>query len=742
MQPEIGLCSVCVRQTWAELFRFALWKSRHGKGYFCIIGSGRFHGSHWVVMNSTFKTALHHKLFQPAFAAALTVLLGLALWALPSGERSENASYDSLFRFSTWPVTNRLVLVFMDDKSLKATGQSRTNSWDRAIHARFLNRLAEDGCPLVVMDVFFDSPGPSADATRALLESMQRLSNVVIMAEPTNIYHTNFTRLGGAQLLHSVQPLPPLEIFLDAVRRTNWGLGGVKVDADGTVRQHWKFPAPGIYESLAARPPGSLRAWPDDSPPERWIRYYAPGYAWTSLSYVDAETQPTNFFRDKIVFIGNQPTNTSPGEVDEFLTPFSYSTKGQTNAVAGVEILATEFLNIVNDEWLRRLPRWAEFSILFLTGVLLAATFRGRRVWLGFVLAAGAALAALVGGVCLSHFTNYWFPWLIIVGAQVPVAFVYALPWSRLRAGIRAATSIVRTRRSPQDGVIVLANDENLRLPDYELIHPPFGAGAYGKVWLARNAVNQWQAIKVVYRAKFGDDASPYEREFRGIQNYKSVSDQHPGLLRIDFVSRMKPEGYFYYAMELGDATERGWTENPAAYKPLDLAAVCATHDALVPVRECVRIASQLCEALSFLHGHGLTHRDIKPRNVIFVHGQPKLADVGLVADAHRPVQDVSWVGTPGYMPPEPEPPGTPQADIYGLGMLLYVICTGLKPADFPELSTTIVDHKRHPDFPAISPIIFCACQSNRGLRYQTAEEMRAALLEVEAKLSRTPTSG
>ena len=57
---------------------------------------------------------------------------------------------------------------------------------------------------------------------------------------------------------------------------------------------------------------------------------------------------------------------------------------------------------------------------------------------------------------------------------------------------------------------------------------------------------------------------------------------------------------------------------------------------------------------------------------------------IGLVAEV-RPVDQVhTIVGTLGYMPPSPEKPGTPQADIYALGMLLYVISTGSEPALFP----------------------------------------------------------
>ena len=682
------------------------------------------------VVSMKLKTIARHKLFQPALSAALTVLCGIALWVLPLGERWRNASYDALFRFTTWPATNRLVLVFMDDEAFKKTEQVRGQPWDRALHAGLLNRLADDGCPLVVMDVFFEEAGEPA-ATQALLGAMHRLSNVVLMARPELVFHPPDKGRPG---FSGVAPVPIWSNFLAAVRGTNWGLGAVNTNRDGVVRQHWKFPSPGLYESLAGTKSKNARAWPSDDPPERWIRYYAPGYAWTDLSYVKAGTQPANFFRDKIVFIGNKPKDNSLHEPDQFLAPSSLAKKGRTNTVAGVEILATEFLNVVNQEWLRRPAGWIEISIFIITGALLGFGLYGRRVWLASALAVGAALAALVGAAWLSHFTNYWFPWLILAGAQVPLAWLFALGWPRRAALALALASLKRQvwQFLGRTKTITPLDGDTLEVPDYEVIRPAFGKGAYGKVWLARNAVGQWQALKAIFRAKFGEDTSPFEREFHGIERYKRVSDQHPGLLRIDFVSRMKPDGYFYYAMELGDPVTPGWEQNPATYKPLDLATKCELNGGRLPVRECVRIGVKLCEALQFLHENGLAHRDIKPRNVIFVKGQAKLADVGLVADAQRPVQDITWVGTVGFMPPEPEPPGTPQADIYGLGVLLYVIGTGAKPTAFPEISSTIVDRNRHPEFPGLSAIILKACQPDRALRYQSAAEMLAALRELK----------
>src|SRR5205085_8246530 len=118
----------------------------------------------------------------------------------------------------------------------------------------------------------------------------------------------------------------------------------------------------------------------------------------------------------------------------------------------------------------------------------------------------------------------------------------------------------------------------------------------------------------------------------------------------------------------------------------------------------------ELTETLEFLHQQGLTHRDIKPQNIIFVSNRPKLADVGLTAEIRPIDKERTFVGTPGYMPPPPEPPGTPQADIYALGMVLYVLSTGRNAAYFPEISTTLVHSPSPADFFPLNNVILKAC--------------------------------
>jgi hypothetical protein len=66
-------------------------------------------------------------------------------------------------------------------------------------------------------------------------------------------------------------------------------------------------------------------------------------------------------------------------------------------------------------------------------------------------------------------------------------------------------------------------------------------------LWLARNAIGQWQALKAVYQSTFGKDRGPYEAGFKGLQRSKPVLEKHLGLLRIDIVSKMKDAGYLHY---------------------------------------------------------------------------------------------------------------------------------------------------------------------------------------------------
>src|ERR1051326_1095215 len=272
------------------------------------------------------------------------------------------------------------------------------------------------------------------------------------------------------------------------------------------------------------------------------------------------------------------------------------------------------------------------------------------------------------------------------------------------------------------------------QIPDHELLRR-VGEGAYGEVWLARNVMGTYRAVKIVYRRSFSDDR-PYEREFAGIKNFEPISRAHGSQVDILHVGRNDTEGYFYYVMELADdaALDSGSSmpdsgcpassiPHPEAYVPKTL-KLDLTRRGRLPFDECLDLSLALTTALENLHQNGLMHRDIKPANIIFINRQPKLADIGLVADVDA---TKSFVGTEGYIPPEG--PTSPQADIYSLGKVLYEAATGRDRMDFPELPTNLSVATDIAGLSELNEIILKACASELRHRYQNAEEMHADLL-------------
>lgn len=300
-------------------------------------------------------------------------------------------------------------------------------------------------------------------------------------------------------------------------------------------------------------------------------------------------------------------------------------------------------------------------------------------------------------------------------------------------------------------------------VPGYELLRC-IGRGSYGEVWLARDGSGGFRAVKIVYRKTFEHDR-PFERELSGIQKFEPISRSHPSQVNILQVGRNHEEGYFYYVMELADPVEdekgkggKGAEKknpsagspllpfplsplpafSPASYTPRTLKSEL-TRRGRLSFSECLDISLALATALEHLHQHGLIHRDIKPSNVIFVQGVPKLADIGLVTDAGA---SISFVGTEGFLPPEG--PGTPQADLYSLGKVLYEISTGRDRMDFPELPTFVDEAAEKEHLLELNQIFLKACQNDPRRRYQSAREMSAdlALLHSGKSLRRARAVG
>ena len=290
-------------------------------------------------------------------------------------------------------------------------------------------------------------------------------------------------------------------------------------------------------------------------------------------------------------------------------------------------------------------------------------------------------------------------------------------------------------------GEFAALSDDPPSIPDHALSHR-IGAGSYGEVWLARNAVGTPRAVKIVRLASF-KNGRPYEREFSGMLKFEPVSRSHEGLMDILQIGRDDEEGYFYYVMELADdaATTEGSDRRSAdhgpvpvaaavpsgGYRPLTLGVAQAVQGRL-PLADCLGYFITLTSALAALHRAGLIHRDIKPSNIIIVGGVAKLADIGLVADVDG---TRSFVGTEGFIPPEG--PGTAQADLYSLGKVLYEVATGKDRKEYPSLP--LGDDAKNPprDLLELNAIISRACAAEVKERYASAAEMQADLVLLQS---------
>jgi serine/threonine-protein kinase len=163
-----------------------------------------------------------------------------------------------------------------------------------------------------------------------------------------------------------------------------------------------------------------------------------------------------------------------------------------------------------------------------------------------------------------------------------------------------------------------------------------------------------------------------------------------------------------------------------------------AVEDALVTFQS-------ICEAIAFIHRHGIIHRDIKSQNIkLTSSGAVKLLDFGIAKDSasHSMTQTGGVIGTPGYLAPEllDGKQASPQTDIWALGVLLYEMLTGSEPFKADTIGALClkitVGTFEPPERlnPAVSKDvskIVARCLKKAGERYQTADELIADVQRV-----------
>jgi len=298
-------------------------------------------------------------------------------------------------------------------------------------------------------------------------------------------------------------------------------------------------------------------------------------------------------------------------------------------------------------------------------------------------------------------------------------------------------------------------------LGEYRIIEE-IGRGGMGVVYLAEHvSLKEKYALKILPKAVC-DDPDFVERFF--IEARVMAKLDHPHLVRV--FNMGKAEGVYFLVMDYITGPEGG---------SYNLHNLLESHGGKLPPEELKEIILQVCEALQYAHDYrdddvkeGVIHRDLKPLNIL-IQGSSgikiKVSDFGLakiVGDEYvssligesisrslsgrKPVDEDdlptmqryqhtttgSLVGTYDYMSPETREglPVDKRTDIYSLGVMIYYLLTGRKPAGFPKPPSALI-----PGLPSGWDNIVSRClQENPDERYQSAEEVAADIRTVGRK--------
>ncbi|MHB1038579.1 MAG: serine/threonine-protein kinase [Pirellulales bacterium] len=262
-------------------------------------------------------------------------------------------------------------------------------------------------------------------------------------------------------------------------------------------------------------------------------------------------------------------------------------------------------------------------------------------------------------------------------------------------------------------------------VPDFALIRL-IGEGAFGTVWLASNqTTGRLRAVKVI-PLRSASAGSPARREIVSLKHLEAhIEDQHPNLLTIYHVGRTAE--HLFYVMDLADDVSGAAASADASYRPATMER--RLEGGPLPADECLALTRQLLAGLAVLHQAGMVHRDVKPANCLFVGGQLKVADFGLLTE-DGPL--VSSLGTRRYMPPDGRMDA--KADVYAAGLVLYQMLTDLPAENFPSLGARAREIAGNPLLQRLNRVSLRAAQREPAKRFQHAGAM---LAELEASASR-----
>ncbi|HEX7822065.1 MAG TPA: CHASE2 domain-containing protein [Sphingobium sp.] len=369
---------------------------------------------------------------------ATAMVVGATLGGLTG--RVDNMLLDAVVAFRPPPVDQRILLVEIDDESLRRIGRW---PWPRSRHGEALDVLGRAGALVVGYDVLFLEPTAQDAAFGA---AIGRAGNVVLpMLPPLPGVREDQDEAQG-----DAGEKPPPVIASAAA-----ALGAVDVDADedGIVRSYqpgWLGPTPHMVERIAQRVRSGGRKRADGETGsrvtpqkhERWLIPFEPPGAFPRIAFADvvSGSVPGALLKGRIILVGG----TATGFGDRFLVPSSAG-----KLMSGIELQANILNGLVQDGFYRRVPPLGQAMLALVPVWLLLLAFLrfGPSTNLKLsLIAIGGTVAMAFGGLLGA---GWWFaPGATLLG----LVLVYSLwGWRRLAAVSDYLTQEARALQAEPD---------------------------------------------------------------------------------------------------------------------------------------------------------------------------------------------------------------------------------------------------------------------------------------------------